>query len=42
VRATVTTGGFRTPVEHILLDTYRCGLLSDEGVIDPPRYPTAK
>ena len=41
VRATVTTGGFRTPIEHILVDTYRCGLLSDEGVINPPRYPPA-
>jgi len=39
VRATVSIGGLRTPIEHLLIDSYRCGLLSDEGVIDPPRYP---
>lgn len=39
VRATVLAGGFRTPIEHILVDSYRCGMLSDEGVINPPRYP---
>ncbi len=39
VRATVLVGDFRTPIEHILVDSYRCGLLSDEGVINPPRYP---
>jgi hypothetical protein len=38
VRDTVLVGDERVAVNDLLVDPARCALVSDEGVIDPPRY----
>jgi hypothetical protein len=42
VRDTVVVDGKRVPIKELLVDPGRCALVSDEGVIDPPRYPDDK
>jgi hypothetical protein len=39
VRDTVLLDGERVPINELLVEPVRCVLVSDEGVIDPPRYP---
>lgn len=42
VRDTILIDGQRLPIRELLVDPARCALVSDEGVIDPPRYPDDK
>jgi hypothetical protein len=42
VRGTILIGDERVPIVDLLIDPKRCALVSDEGVIDPPRYPDDK
>jgi pimeloyl-ACP methyl ester carboxylesterase len=39
VRDLVELEGQRTRITDLLADPARCGLVSDEGVMNPPRYP---
>jgi hypothetical protein len=40
VRDTVDVDGKSLKIAEILADPDRCGLVSDEGPMKPPRYPT--
>jgi hypothetical protein len=42
VRDTLLIDGKRAPIKELLVDPTRCALVSDEGVIEPPRYPDDK
>lgn len=39
VRDTLEIGGQRFKIEELLADPEKCGLVSDEGPMTPPRYP---
>jgi hypothetical protein len=39
VRNTIDIGGQRTNITDLLADPNRCGLVSDEGPMNPPGYP---
>ena len=40
VRDTLETGDKKLKIAELLADPDRCGLVSDEGPMKPPRYPT--
>ncbi len=40
VRDTLDLKGKRVKIDELLADPERCGLVSDEGPMKPPRYPT--
>jgi hypothetical protein len=40
VKAEMQLNGKPTSIAELLEDAERCGIVSDEGVVHPPRYPT--
>jgi len=40
IRDTLVVGGKKLKIAELLADSDRCGIVSDEGPMKPPRYPT--